>query len=93
MAKKSFNMENPAMQFISKPVEVVQEEPKTIALAQPEAPVGYKPNPLYVEKRSRRVQLLLQPSLHDRVKAKAERNGCSINDLIHSILEDATKGE
>lgn len=35
----------------------------------------------------------MQPSLHEKVKTKAEQSGCSINDLIHNLLEELTKGE
>lgn len=91
MAKKTLNFDNPAMQFISTPIEERAEAPKTATTEQ--APIGYKANPLYIEKRSKRVQLLMQPSLHEKVKAKAEQSGCSINDLIHNLLEELTKGE
>lgn len=91
MAKKTLNLDNPAMQFISTPIEERAEAPKTATTGK--APIGYKPNPLYIEKRSKRVQLLMQPSLHEKVKAKAEQSGCSINDLIHNLLEELTKGE
>ena len=30
---------------------------------------GYKLNPLYIENRSKRLQLLVQPSLYNKVKA------------------------
>ncbi len=86
MAKKTLNLDNPAMQFISQPIT---EEPTETG----KAPEGYKPNPLYVEKRSRRLQLLMQPSLHQKLKARADKQGCSINDLIHNILENELKGE
>ena len=86
MAKKSFtNNLNPAMSFISSPVE---EQP---TLAKP--PEGYKVNPQYIEKKTRRLQLVLQPSLYERVKARAEQSGSSVNDYIHSILEEATREE
>lgn len=87
MAKKTLNLDNPAMQFISTPHE---EEQATVTAPAPE---GYKPNPLYIEKRSKRLQLLLQPSLYEKVKARADKQGCSVNDLIHTILENETKGE
>ena len=87
MAKKTLNLDNPAMQFISTPTE---EEHTTVPAPAPE---GYKPNPLYIEKRSKRLQLLLQPSLYEKVKARADKQGCSVNDLIHTILENETKGE
>lgn len=88
--KKSFKTDlNPAMQFISTPAEDERETtPRT-----EDAPEGYKVNPLYIEKRSKRLQLLVQPSLYDKVKAQADREGCSVNDYIHRILEDAVKGE
>jgi hypothetical protein len=86
MAKKSFKDNlNPAMQFISTPVE---EKPKIDA-----PPEGYKLNPLYLEKKSKRLQLLIQPSLYNKIKARADREGKSVNELIHSILEDETREE
>jgi hypothetical protein len=86
MAKKSFKDNlTPAMQFISTPVE---ERPQIDA-----PPEGYKVNPLYIEKKSKRLQLLIQPSLYSKIKARADREGRSVNELIHSILEDGTGGE
>lgn len=91
--KKTFKENlNPALQFISLPKE--QPEPAQEKTEQAAVvPEGYKLNPLYVEKRSKRVQLLLQPSLHQKIKDKAEAAGKSVNDIIHSILEEALKGE
>ena len=88
MAKKSFkaDLANPAMQFISTTTEETAEPAeKTVA----PAPEGYKVNPLYIEKRSKRLQMLLQPSLYDKLKARAEGEGCSVNDTLHRILEEA----
>ena len=39
--------------------------------------------------RSKRFQLLLQPSLYDQVKDMANAKGYSVNDLIHRLLEQA----
>jgi hypothetical protein len=57
------------------------------------APKGYRVNPLYIETRSKRLQLLVQPSLLDKLKGKAKAEGRSVNDLVHSILEEALRGE
>lgn len=80
MAKKSFkdSIGNPAMQFISTPVAEA-----------PEAPEGYKVNPLYVETKSKRVQLLVKPSTVEKLRARATAEGRSLNDLINSILEES----
>lgn len=83
MAKKSFNIENPAEQFISKPIAHTEQPVE----ASEEAPKGYKLNPKYIEKKDRRLQLLLQPSVYDAIKAKAESNGQSVNNFIHELLE------
>lgn len=58
-----------------------------------DAPEGFKANPLYVETKSRRMQLLVQPSLYEAIKARALKEGQSVNELVHSILEAAIKGE
>lgn len=88
--KKSFKADlNPAMQFISTPAEEIAE--RETAPRTEDAPEGYKVNPLYIEKRSKRLQLLVQPSLYDKIKAQADTEGCSVNDFIHRVLEDAVK--
>lgn len=85
--KKSFIQDNPALQFISTPE--AQSEEQTPA----KAPEGYKLNPLYIETKSRRLQLVLQPSLYDRVKAGAKAAGLSVNEYVHQILDEATREE
>lgn len=41
------------------------------------------------EAKSRRLQLLIQPSLYEAVKARAAEEGTSVNDQISSLLRDA----
>ena len=56
-------------------------------------PKGYKLNPLYVEVKSKRVQLVLQPSLFDRVRERAKEQGLSVNEYVHRILDRETREE
>lgn len=84
MAKKDFsNIATPALQFISNQ-DTEQPEKDT-------TPEGYKVNPAYIEKKSRRLQLLMQPSLYDLLKTRAVEEGTSVNNLIHELLEEAVK--
>lgn len=85
--KKTFNLQNPALQFIS----TQTNQPEQNAL--PKAPEGYKQNPIYIEKKTRRLQLLMQPSLYNKLKARAQNNGCSVNDTLHVILAEALKSD
>jgi len=101
-AKKSFKNENPALRFISHDTateEQRQPEPPALLVQKEEEPlmteaktstpgVPMKRNPLYIETRSRRLHLLIQPSLHHRIKALASVKEKSVNDLIHAILEE-----
>ena len=92
--KKTFLEEdNPALQFISKAKPKIEKPKQTEPKPRPAdlPPEGYKLNPLYVETKSRRVQLVLQPSLYERAKAAAEEKGVSFNDYVHTLLEEATK--
>lgn len=84
MTKKNFK-DNPACRFFS------TSEPEPQPAGAP--PDGYKRNPLFVETKSRRLQLVLQPSLYERVKACAIASGLSVNEYVHKILESATRGE
>lgn len=97
MAKKTFKESiNPAMSFISQE-SIDRTEGGIPATAetrkQNKAPEGYKLNPLYIETKSKRLQLLIQPSLHEKLKRKAQAEGTSVNDLVHSILEEALTEE
>lgn len=93
--KKDFTAAfNPATQFISMPANEQQETPQaTTEPAQVETttapPAGYKADPRYIETKSRRVQMLIQPSLHDRIKARAKQERRSVNDMMHLLLEEA----
>jgi hypothetical protein len=98
MVKKSFK-DNPALQFITTQPEEAEEgikevkpEPKQSATTE-KPPEGYKLDPRYVETKSRRLQLLMQPSLHAKIKTMAKDQGVSVNEFIHSVLEEYTKGE
>jgi hypothetical protein len=57
---------------------------------EPGQGVPMKLNPLYVETKSRRLQLLVKPSLHARLRATATAQDMSLNELIHTILEQYT---
>jgi len=57
------------------------------------APEGYKVNPMYIETRSKRLQVVLQPSLYEKVKAAADAQGVKVNSYIHAVLEKAVDGE
>ena len=86
MAKKDFSsIATPALQFIS---NQDTEQPKK---EKDTAPEGYKVNPAYIEKKSRRLQLLMQPSLYNLLKTRAVEEGTSVNNLIHELLEEAVK--
>lgn len=97
MAKKSFTgISNPAERFISMP-EVEERTVAPTAEPEPETmlpmsgkvtpPKGYKLNPEYIETKSRRLQLLIKPSIHEAIKERATALGVSTNDLINTILQ------
>lgn len=67
-------------------IEIQEEKVKTVVNGQGRM-VPVKLNPLYVETKSKRLQLLMQPTLHGELKAAAVKKGISVNDLIHKALE------
>ena len=92
MAKKTFIRDNPAMNFISKEsIEAVDGKPEAVTAPKgpQKAPAGFKPNPEYIETKSKWVQILLQPSLHREAKAISDELGISLNDFIHRALQEA----
>lgn len=55
------------------------------------APEGYKLAPEFIETKTKRVQLLVQPSLYEAVKAKASSLGISTNEAISEALRQYTE--
>ena len=63
-----------------------EETPAAPAASLPEkVPDGYYLK--YVEKKSRRIQLLLQPSIADAGKIYAQEHGISFNELVSQALQ------
>ena len=44
-------------------------------------------NPQYIEKKTRRVQLVLRPSVYERIKLAAEEADTSVNDYIDAAMD------
>ena len=67
------------------------EQPQQEQTAE-KSPNGYKPNPLYVETKSRRLHLLVTPALFEKMKAEADRRELSVNALANEIFEEWLNG-
>ena len=78
---------NPIKKPKAETKSVMPQAKRYLASADVEVPAGYK---LIVEKRQRRVQLVLQPSLYEEVKARADKAGLSFNTYVHKLLEEGT---
>lgn len=93
-SKKDFsNAINPAMQFITPRGDeagkgLPQSDPGYVYSEPRTPPPGFRQNPAFIEKKTRRMQLLVRPSLYDRLKAQAEAGGVSVNELIDRILSE-----
>lgn len=102
MAKKSFmNADNPAMQFISEPLSMPSEEEpakespveKPMEKTPEDNPQASKADafdiaPKSAEHKSKRAQLLMTPSLHQKVCKKADSLNMSFNELVNLVLEN-----
>lgn len=100
MAKKSFmTSDNPAMQFISATAPETAAsasavnvsaapgaEPVTAAV-QSDASDIFEISPKSSEHKSKRAQLLMTPSLHEKVARKAASLNMSFNELVNIVLE------
>lgn len=94
-----------AMRYISTPPPVDPEpeprpqperKPKKRASASTSAPrkaatPARRAIPEYEETKSRRLQLLLTPSLYEAVKERAAEERMSVNELVNTILSDTIR--
>lgn len=88
---------SPIMQFISAPREQETATERTAAehtAADAEAtqttaepPEGYKVNPLFIEKKTKRAQIVLKPSLYEKAKEASQAAGLSFNDYVCKAIE------
>lgn len=53
---------------------------------RPKPPAGHVLNRAFVETKSKRLQVLMQPSVYERVRAQAEASGVSVNEMISRLL-------
>lgn len=99
--KKTFKKDNPALSFMSVPEEEVEttaspEGDSTLhirSISKRTAPEGYKLNPEYIETKSKRVQLLLQPSTVEAIKSLAKKKGLSMNEAINEAIHEYLHNE
>lgn len=88
MAKKNFfpdleENKGIALNIINDPeLEPYEEEPAT-----PSGKYAPKPRTRRTETKSRRMQILLKPSLYEKLHRIADAEGISINSLINDIIE------
>ena len=82
---KSFSGDlNPAARFVTGTEPPKQEK-------KGPAPRWSMDPALMPEKRTKRVQIVLPPSLHDAARAEAEKQGISLNEMIIRGLEAQVK--
>lgn len=104
MAKRDFTKNNPALAFISGTEEAkeIQETSKeesgakktpTPKEAPGTPPPGYKVNPQFIEKKSQRLNLLIQPSVLNRLKKMAKKNKTSVNETINQLIIEKLESE
>lgn len=85
MAKKSIQVENPALQFISTANEVAPVEEVKGAAEFKGLKRGRKPST--EETKTKRLNLLMLPSVCDDITKIATMKRVSTNELINSILQ------
>lgn len=54
-------------------------------------PRGYKVNPQFIENKTKRVHVLIQPSIHAIIKNKAIASGVSVNEIINRAIKEFLK--
>lgn len=90
MAKKSFNnMSNPALQFMTTPI-VDQEEEKVEAQETVAEFKGLKRGrkPSKEETKTKRLNLLMLPSVYEDITKIAAMKRSSVNELINTVLQE-----
>lgn len=80
--KKSFK--DPTALFISEPAAAATQDPAGAVI-----PDGYR---LVPEAKSKRMQLLVRPTVYEKFRVICDGEGISVNEKINQLLEAAVKG-
>jgi predicted DNA binding CopG/RHH family protein len=80
---------NPALMFISQPEATPEAEVQPEREQVAATPLQAKRAPQGREAKTRRVQLLITPSLYEAVKERAAAEGLSVNETISELLQTA----
>lgn len=86
--KKNFT-NNPAFEMLSKPAAAPAKTSTATAETPKKMDKAKAFEPLKKETKSKKVLLLIKPSLLERIQAKAEKYSISTNELINQVLEQA----
>ena len=89
MAKKEFKTTSERFISVTSPA-VQHKEVETYSPIAPNIPDGYK---LVRESKTDRLQLMIRPTTHAKLKKYAEDNGISKNEVINMLLENFFKNE
>ncbi len=82
-SKKNFKADNPAMQYITQPTEPTQQTDKTQEQQDYEAR----------ERKTKRLNLVMKPTLLVDINKIATMKQTSVNDLINTILDNYIEQE
>lgn len=105
MAKKSFKDNNPAYQFLSNPKPPEEREAaaapadarndEAMPITAGEAPLELPPHvPSFgAERKSKRLNLLIQPSVAADLAKIAHMQKTSVNDLINRVMKEYCEAE
>lgn len=77
MSKKDFTGENPAMSYLSIDLNPSKTDE-----------IKYKPNPLYIETKSKKMQILIQPTVFKELKKYAKEHGISANETVNQAIKN-----
>ena len=87
--KKDFT-DNPAFEMISQGAKAPTKATATATAEAPKkAPKAKAFEPIKKETKSKKVLLLIKPSLLERIQAKADKYDMSTNELINQVLDQA----
>lgn len=93
--KRIITEDAPVNELLGK-LEAPEEKKTPKAKKEPtkpsEIPEGYKLDPRFIEKKTARLQLVLKPSVSDKLKAYCKAHHVSVNDFVGAMIEERLKG-
>lgn len=79
--------EKPESEIFGQAVQHIEQGPPPLFASRPAPPDGWKVDMRYVERRNKRVPIMVTGSIHEKLKQRSSELGLSVSEYVFRLIE------